>query len=52
MYSFWEVFVDFEMSNLSQKIQTQIILAFGDTSINPMINVGSQVTHNLSDVMT
>ena len=39
-------FLDFEISNLSQKILTQIILAFRDTSTPPMRNVGSQLTNN------
>ena len=41
---FWFLFVDFELSKLSQKIQTQTFLAFWDTSIPLMSNVGSQIT--------
>ena len=43
---FGALFVDFELSNLSQKILTQIIFAFWDTLISPIRNVGSQLTDN------
>ena len=43
---FGVLLVDFEISNLSQKKLTLIILAFWDTLIPPRRNVGSQLTDN------
>ena len=39
---FWVLFVDLEISNLSQRIQTQNNHCFWDTLIRPLRNVGSQ----------